>query len=496
MCENLLRSQFLGEVARGVAAAGGDKRFGGAGKDEVSTTSTAFGTEIDDVVGRFYDIKIMFNHNQRVAALDQGVEGREKAVDVVEVKPRGGFVEDEKRGDGALLREVVGQFHALVLAAREGRGRLPEFDITESHIAERPEALDDLLLAVGFEEVEGLVDRHFEDVVNVLSFETHVEDLILEAATVARFAFEYEIGHELHLHFHRAFALAFLAATAVGVEGEILGVHFHLARQGLFGHEFANLVEGFDVGNGIRARGTANGVLVDEIDGLNGVEVAGELGVFAGAVARLVELTQEGLIEDVAHKGGFARTRHPRHDGEYVERELHVDAAEVVFASTDDVDVAVPPAARGRYGNRFGTGEEVERVAASHGGAGVVGGSFGRNFALPHHFAAESTGFGTDVDEMVGGADDVFVVFDDDDGVAHITKLAQDPNESVGVARMEPDGGFVEDVETAHQATAERSGEVDALAFAARKRIAEAVEREITESHFVEEAQAAADLDE
>ena len=116
--ENLLRSQFLGEVARGVAAAGGDERFGCAGKDEVSTTGTAFGTEIDDVVGRFYDIKIMFNHNQRVAALDQGVEGREKAVDVVEVKSRGGFVEDEKRGDGTLLREVVGQFHTLVLAAR------------------------------------------------------------------------------------------------------------------------------------------------------------------------------------------------------------------------------------------------------------------------------------------------------------------------------------------------------------------------------------------
>ena len=139
---------------------------------------------------------------------------------------------------------------------------------------------------------------------------------------------------------------------------------------------------------------------------------------------------------------------------------------------------------------------EVERVAASHGGAGVVGGSFGRNFALPHHFAAESTGFGTDVDEIVGGADDVFVVFDDDDGVAHITKLAQDANESIGVARMEPDRGFVEDVETAHQATAKRSGEVDALAFAARKRIAEAVEREIAESHFVEETEAAADLDE
>ena len=116
--ENLLRSQFFCEVARGVAAARGNKCFGGAGKDEVATARTTFGTEIDDVVGRFYDIKIMFNHNQRVAALNQGVKGREKAVDVVEVKSRGGFVEDEKRGDGTLLREVVGQFHTLVLAAR------------------------------------------------------------------------------------------------------------------------------------------------------------------------------------------------------------------------------------------------------------------------------------------------------------------------------------------------------------------------------------------
>ena len=67
--ENLLRSQFFCEVARGVAAAGGDERFGCAGKDEVSTTGTAFGTEIDDVVGRFYDIKIMFNDHERVTAL-------------------------------------------------------------------------------------------------------------------------------------------------------------------------------------------------------------------------------------------------------------------------------------------------------------------------------------------------------------------------------------------------------------------------------------------
>ena len=66
----------------------------------------------------------------------------------MEVKSRGGFVEDEECGDGALLREVVSQFHTLVFAAREGGGRLPKFDVAESHIAERTKALDDFLLAV------------------------------------------------------------------------------------------------------------------------------------------------------------------------------------------------------------------------------------------------------------------------------------------------------------------------------------------------------------
>ena len=62
---------------------------------------------------------------------------------------------------------------------------------------------------------------------------------------------------------------------------------------------------------------------------------------------------------------------------------------------------------------------------------------------------------GADVDEVVGGADDVFVVFDHNDGVAHVAELAQHANEAIGVARVQPDGGFVEDVETAHQAAAE-----------------------------------------
>ena len=52
---------------------------------------------------------------------------------------------------------------------------------------------------------------------------------------------------------------------------------------------------------------------------------------------------------------------------------------------------------------------------------------------------------------MVGGADDVFVVFNDDDGVADVTQLLQHAYEAFGVAAVHADGGFVEDVEGADE---------------------------------------------
>ena len=69
-------------------------------------------------------------------------------------------------------------------------------------------------------------------------------------------------------------------------------------------------------------------------------------------------------------------------------------------------------------------------------------------------------------------------------------------DEAVGVARVKTDGGFVENIEAAHERTAQRGGEVDALTFTARKRIAQAVEGEIGQAHLLEEAQAGADFGE
>ena len=138
-----------------------------------------------------------------------------------------------------------------------------------------------------------------------------------------------------------------------------------------------------------------------------------------------------------------------------------------------------------------GDGEPAGEIFASD-GAGV-GGDFGDG-AGGEELAAEFACAGAEVEEVVGGADDVGVVLDDEDGVAEVAQVFEDADELGGVAGVEADGGLVEDVERADEAGAERCGELDALGFAAGEGGAEAVEGEVVEADLVEEVDALADL--
>ena len=63
-----------------------------------------------------------------------------------------------------------------------------------------------------------------------------------------------------------------------------------------------------------------------------------------------------------------------------------------------------------------------------------------------YHLTAVDTSERPHVDEEVGGADDVFVVLDDEDGIAKIAEAAEDADEAFGVAGVEADGGFVQNI--------------------------------------------------
>ena len=102
--------------------------------------------------------------------------------------------------------------------------------------------------------------------------------------------------------------------------------------------------------------------------------------------------------------------------------------------------------------------------------------------ALRDDLAAADAGAGAEVDDVVGGPHRVFVVLDDDDGVAHVAELARGCEQPVVVARMQADRRLVEDVEHADQPAADLAGQADALRLAAGERRGGAVERQVVQA--------------
>ncbi len=65
--------------------------------------------------------------------------------------------------------------------------------------------------------------------------------------------------------------------------------------------------------------------------------------------------------------------------------------------------------------------------------------------------AAVDAGAGPDVEHVVGGADGVLVVLDDDDGVAEVAQPLEGFEQARVVALVQADRGFVQHVEHAGQ---------------------------------------------
>ena len=141
-----------------------------------------------------------------------------------------------------------------------------------------------------------------------------------------------------------------------------------------------------------------------------------------------------------------------------------------------------------------GAGDDVdfagEVLAGDRGGVGHdLGGG-----AVGHEEAAVFAGAGAEVEDVVGFADGVFVVLDDEDGVAEIAQGFEGGDEALVIALVEADGGLVEDVEDAAEARADLGGETDALAFAAGKGGGGAVEAQVAQADRVEEFEALDDF--
>ncbi len=234
---------------------------------------------------------------------------------------------------------------------------------------------------------------------------------------------------------------------------------------------------------GIRARGAADGGLID-LDDFVDVLGADNFAVRGGRFGGAIEFLRERAIENVVDESGFSGAGDAGDDGEQAERQGDVNFFEIVGARAEDLnDFSVGAAAF--FGDR-----DLRRTAEILASKRFSGGFDLRWFALGNEVAAGVAGSGAEVDNEIGAANGVFVVFDDEDGIAKIAKLFERTEKASVVAGMEANAGLIENIENAAEARANLRGEADALGFAAGERGGGAVEAEITKAHGEKEIDA------
>ena len=113
--------QFFFEELAGNALGAFCNVFGRSCAYDVTTVIAPVGTEVDDVVGTFHDVKIVFDNQDGVTATDECVEGRQETADVMKMETRSWFVEDEEGRGLSFLSYEIGEFHALVFTSGECR---------------------------------------------------------------------------------------------------------------------------------------------------------------------------------------------------------------------------------------------------------------------------------------------------------------------------------------------------------------------------------------
>ena len=383
--------------------------FRGAGKQDLTAFTAAFGAHVEDAVSHLDHVEVVLDHEHRVSCVDEALEHLDELAHVLEVQARGGLIEDVEGLSRLLTVQLLGELDALRLAARERGRRLAQVDVAQAHVVQGLELVLDLRDVR--KEGQGFRDRHVEHVADGLAVVGDLERLAVVPLSVTHLAGHVHVRQEVHLDLYLAVALAGLAAAAGHVEREAprpVAAHAALRRGS---EQRAQVVPQADVGRGVASRGAADGALVDVDDLVDEVDAL-EFLVRADGSLGAVHRVGEGGRQRVGDERRLAGARDARDHGERAELNLGVDALEVVRRGARDLyGAAARVAALGRKSDLL-----FAREVGARDGVGA-GGDLVRR-ARRNHVPAELAGAGAHVDDVVGGADGVLVVLDDDHGVA------------------------------------------------------------------------------
>ena len=202
----------------------------------------------------------------------------------------------------------------------------------------------------------------------------------------------------------------------------------------------------------------------------------------------LAEQPLEVRVQHVARERRLAGAGHAGDHDQPAERDAHVDACAGCAASTRSsvrcgVRVVDRAARLRRVPQRLAQEAAGDRARVARSGPRTVPGA--DDFAAAHAGAAGPRSITWSARRMVSSSCST---------TTSVLRLPASSRERVEqhrvVARMQADGGLVEDVADAVQVGAELRGEPDALRLAARERRRGAVERQVAQADVLEEVQA------
>ena len=98
----------------------------GTGGDDLAARGSAFGSDVDDMVGDLDDVEVVLDDDDGVAALHEFVQHLQQQADIFEMESRRRLVEDIERAARVALRKFARQLDALALAARKRGAGLAE----------------------------------------------------------------------------------------------------------------------------------------------------------------------------------------------------------------------------------------------------------------------------------------------------------------------------------------------------------------------------------
>src|SRR5581483_10834768 len=295
------------------------------------------------------------------------------------------------------------------------------------------------------EQRQRVLDRQVENVGDRVAMELHRQRLLVVTPSVAHFTLDVDVGHEVHLDAPLSVPLAGLAASAGDVEAESSRFVAAFARLRQHGEEITDRREDLCVGGWIRTRRAADRGLIDAhnlVDLLHAFEGIMRAGLFARPIDRF----RQGAVENVVDQRAFAATAYAGHNRHYAERNADRQILQVVLACAG-------------YGEPF-AGEQPRLFTLHHRGLpGEIASGERRGCghdllrrAFSDDVAAQPSGAGTEIEHVVGMADGVFIVLNDQHGVAKIAELFESFNQPRVVALVQADRGLVQNVKYAAEA--------------------------------------------